>query len=155
MGEHSKNNELTHIPHQTTQTYGIQRRNINEHLLQHNTQSISTQRTTFRISKYSSKKRNEKTTTQIFQHKRDNIGKSFGNVQNRTNCHLSRPSMCKRIRKNLKRPTTHPISHKNKQLKVTKIQEALNTPQQLLEQKHDRKLQNMIEHTRTAAYKKH
>jgi hypothetical protein len=33
----------------------------------------------------------------------------------------------------------------NKQLKVTTIQEALNTSQQLLEQKH----------TRTAAYKKH
>jgi hypothetical protein len=37
MGEHSKNNELSHIPHQITQTYGIQRRNMNEHLPQHNT----------------------------------------------------------------------------------------------------------------------
>ncbi len=31
---------------------------------------------------------------------------SFGNVQNRTNSHISRPSMCKRSRKNLKRPNT-------------------------------------------------
>jgi hypothetical protein len=41
---------------------GIQRKNINEHLPQHNTQSISIQRTISRISKYSSKIRNGKVT---------------------------------------------------------------------------------------------
>jgi hypothetical protein len=45
----------------------------------------------------------------------------------------------------LKESFQHILSHKNKQLKVTTIQEALSTSQQLLEQKH----------TRTAAYKKH
>jgi hypothetical protein len=38
------------------------------------------------------------------QHNSHNIGKSILNVQNRTNCHLSRPSMCKPSRTNSKKP---------------------------------------------------
>jgi hypothetical protein len=37
---------------------------------------------------------NGKTTTHIYQHNRHNIGKSIESVRNRTNRHISRPSMC-------------------------------------------------------------
>jgi hypothetical protein len=104
---------MSHIPYQKTQTHGIQRRKINKNLPQVN--SITLSQYLYNaplLGSASTQAKNEmgKKKTQIFQHYKHNIGKSIGSVQNRTNCHHSRQSMCYNVVERILKDPTHPIT---------------------------------------------